>query len=428
MKKMIPLFTLLILSTTLCGCSVYMAARQPDKKDVQLFNSGTPRSQVLAEFGVPAKTSIEDGQVCDTFVFRQGYGKGAKWARGVFHGTADILSVGLWEMVGTPIELIADGEEVQLDVFYGQRQQVTAIKARKGIEVLKSVNSITSEIQEQSTSSLSTPCPQEQAVKEGAIDLPAPAQSAAGHTSEEIKKPTIGIVSLYAAEVSSPNIRRQWMSKATGIGDWYTDPQTSNTIRSKLYGSGEDYSAVRELVVGSLLYYPAVAAAGAYTLIYLPFAATTGAVAGEIDAYEWRACKESFLKKIGEADPSKEFIHALTNKKTSFIEINNSNDFFYTASSLDLKHVLQFEITEIGLQTCNVLGRFSLNIASKVRLWNVETREIIFENPYSQTSNACMKLDAYCEVDRSDFLKTEATMLVQEIAGSIISDVTRYID
>jgi hypothetical protein len=55
-----------------------MAARQPDKKDVRLFNSGTPRPQMLTEFGIPTKTCIEGGLVCDTFVFRQGYEKGTK--------------------------------------------------------------------------------------------------------------------------------------------------------------------------------------------------------------------------------------------------------------------------------------------------------------------------------------------------------------
>jgi hypothetical protein len=30
------------------GCSVYMAAKQPDKKDVNLFRIGTPRSMILA--------------------------------------------------------------------------------------------------------------------------------------------------------------------------------------------------------------------------------------------------------------------------------------------------------------------------------------------------------------------------------------------
>jgi hypothetical protein len=82
MRKLVPLFTLLILPVFFCSCSVYMAARQPDKKDARLFNSGTLRPQMLAEFGIPTKTCIEGGLVCDTFVYRQGYEKGTKWARG----------------------------------------------------------------------------------------------------------------------------------------------------------------------------------------------------------------------------------------------------------------------------------------------------------------------------------------------------------
>lgn len=40
-----------------------MAADQPDKKDVELFKVGTPRSMLLAEFGLPTVTEVrEDGK------------------------------------------------------------------------------------------------------------------------------------------------------------------------------------------------------------------------------------------------------------------------------------------------------------------------------------------------------------------------------
>jgi hypothetical protein len=177
-------------------------------------------------------------------------------------------------------------------------------------------------------------------------------------------------VFIYAAEISSPNIRIQWMSKATGIGDWLTNPQTPSTIWKApsgptSYGPGGDFAV--EVVGRTLAYYAAVLAAGAYTIVYLPFAVPTGAVAGEIDAYEWRACMESFLQKIKEADPANVFVQTLTNNKTNLIRINNPKDFIQTAAALDLKHVLEFNVTEIGLQTCKTLGGFSLNIVGKAR-------------------------------------------------------------
>lgn len=426
MRKLVFLFTVLVISIFCDGCSVFMAARQPDKKDLQLLNTGTPRPQVLAELGTPIKTCIENDQLSDTYVFRQGYGKGARWARGVLHGTADILTLGLWEMVGTPIELIADGDDVELNVFYDQGQRVTYIRVKKGIGVLEGVNSITDKTPEPSVPDIYSRGLVDRAVEKKEMVLPELAESTSNQSLD--KNPTVGVVSQYADEVSSPNIRRQWLSKATGIGDWYTDPQTARNVRGTLYGSGENYSALRELFVGSLLYYPAVVAAGAYTVVYLPFAATTGAVAGEIDSYEWRACKEPFLNKIHEADPANEFVQAVTSRMANFIRIENSGDLLGTASAIDLKRVLQFEIKEIGLATCNALGRFSLQITSQARLWNVETKEISFENSYSKTSGACMKIEAYCGHESTDFLKTEVALLVQGIAENVISGINQYLE
>ncbi len=54
------------------GCSVYMAANQPDKKDVSVFNVGTPRTHVIAEAGSPRHTKENsDGTLTDMFVFVQ---------------------------------------------------------------------------------------------------------------------------------------------------------------------------------------------------------------------------------------------------------------------------------------------------------------------------------------------------------------------
>ena len=87
------------------GCSVYMAANQPDKKDVSVFNVGTPRTHVIAEAGSPRYTKENaDGTLTDTFVFVQGYSSGSKAGRALFHGAADFLTLGLWEVIGTPVE------------------------------------------------------------------------------------------------------------------------------------------------------------------------------------------------------------------------------------------------------------------------------------------------------------------------------------
>ena len=137
--KLVTVF--IIFLPLLTGCSVYMATQQPEKKDMHVLDRGTPRGHVIAELGRPYHTKIEDGKTCDVFAFVQGYSKGAKTGRAVFHGAADILTLGLWEVVGTPVEAVADGEEVKCEVFYDESERVDYINVIKGNNELKRVNS-----------------------------------------------------------------------------------------------------------------------------------------------------------------------------------------------------------------------------------------------------------------------------------------------
>ncbi len=124
------------------GCSVYMAANQPDKKDVSVFNVGTPRTHVIAEAGRPLYTKEKaDGTLTDTFVFVQGYSSGSKAGRALFHGAADVLTLGLWEVIGTPVEAIASGTDVKVQVEYDANEKVQNIIALSGGEELKGVDS-----------------------------------------------------------------------------------------------------------------------------------------------------------------------------------------------------------------------------------------------------------------------------------------------
>ncbi len=67
----------------------------------------------------------------------QGYSDGAKVGRAALHAAADVFTLGLWEVVGTPIEAVADGSEVQVEVFYDAEDNVKEVKALKGEEKLK---------------------------------------------------------------------------------------------------------------------------------------------------------------------------------------------------------------------------------------------------------------------------------------------------
>ena len=121
----LSLFTLLALS--LAGCSVFMAAKQPPKKNLGVLKEGTPRSMILAELGQPVASETKDGKRVDVFSFIQGYSKGAKAGRAVFHGAADVLTLGLWEVVGTPTEATFDGNKMAFEVTYDASDKAAKI-------------------------------------------------------------------------------------------------------------------------------------------------------------------------------------------------------------------------------------------------------------------------------------------------------------
>jgi hypothetical protein len=126
--KALILVGIILLSS---GCSVFMAAKQPDKKNVDLFKVGTPRSMLLAEFGMPTVSELRDGKKYEIYKFVQGYSVGAKAGRAVFHGAAAVLTLGLWEVVGTPVEGVFSGDEMAYEVRYDDESRVDQIIALK---------------------------------------------------------------------------------------------------------------------------------------------------------------------------------------------------------------------------------------------------------------------------------------------------------
>jgi len=127
--RLVVLFLVMwpILLTT-PGCSVYMAAKQPGAKDLSVLKEGTPRSHVIAELGAPVWSGEKDGKKADVFAFTQGYSAGAKAGRAFFHGAADFFTLGLWEVIGTPVESVASGTEMKVEVTYDANDKVNSVE------------------------------------------------------------------------------------------------------------------------------------------------------------------------------------------------------------------------------------------------------------------------------------------------------------
>lgn len=137
MLKIIKSTVLSLIIVVIASCAVIKATNQPGAKDMSVLNKNTPRANVIAELGKPVMSEVKNGQQIDVFNFTQGYSTAAKTARALGHSVADVMTLGLWEVVGTPIEGIANGEVNQVEVFYGKDKKVTKVVALKGKAVTK---------------------------------------------------------------------------------------------------------------------------------------------------------------------------------------------------------------------------------------------------------------------------------------------------
>ena len=118
------------------GCSAYMAANQPGPKDLSLFTKGTPRSRLIAEYGAPINTETKNGARKDIFKFTQGYDAGVRAGRAILHGAADVFTLGLWEVAGTPIEGHFNGTQISAEVVYDAQDNVATVVPLTGEDEL----------------------------------------------------------------------------------------------------------------------------------------------------------------------------------------------------------------------------------------------------------------------------------------------------
>ena len=114
----------LVCCIAFSGCSVVMALRQPDKRNLQVLSAGASRDNVITYLGAPISSETKDGQRVDIFQFKQGYRKGVKASRALFYGVADVFTLFIWELIGMPAEVIMNGSDMTIKVIYDDKDTV----------------------------------------------------------------------------------------------------------------------------------------------------------------------------------------------------------------------------------------------------------------------------------------------------------------
>lgn len=131
MKKALLICVMLAVVSMLYGCSVFMAMSGEREPDLGVIRLGAHRTEVELQLGSPISVvTMDDGTRLDTYEYQ--IGNEPSGARAVGHGAMDVLTLGLWEIVGTPVEAFV-GEKCRMTICYDENDRVAAIN-RKPIQ------------------------------------------------------------------------------------------------------------------------------------------------------------------------------------------------------------------------------------------------------------------------------------------------------
>lgn len=128
MRAAVLVGAVLILALPMQACSVFMALSGDKDPNLAVLQVGAPRGIVELELGTPVKQHVApDGTT--TCWYEYTIGNAPSGGRAVAHGVMDVLTLGLWEVVGTPVE-----------AFIPQHHEITVVYDRK--QMLLSVNDV----------------------------------------------------------------------------------------------------------------------------------------------------------------------------------------------------------------------------------------------------------------------------------------------
>lgn len=112
----------------LSGCSVGMAVAGKESPNLAVCRAGATQADIQAELGRPTSSQVlENGDSVCTYEYEVGNEPSA--ARAVMHGGMDVLTLGLWELVGTPVEAV-QGQKYEMTVTYDAEGKAKAIQTR----------------------------------------------------------------------------------------------------------------------------------------------------------------------------------------------------------------------------------------------------------------------------------------------------------
>jgi hypothetical protein len=124
MKKHLVLLSALVSA----ACSPVMEANRPDPIDMSQFVIGESRMNVLAVVGSPLGTTKDKGNSCDLYkLYTNGPSGGGKGVIAAGEVVADVLTLGLTEIVFTPVEAGTKSDKHSVIFCYGKDDTIVSI-------------------------------------------------------------------------------------------------------------------------------------------------------------------------------------------------------------------------------------------------------------------------------------------------------------
>ena len=117
------------VSVAVSGCSIGMAMSGKKAPDLAVVKTDAYRQDIELQLGPPVQASSNDlGGV--TAVYDYEVGNEPSAGRAIGHGVADLLTLGAWELVGTPVEAV-QGDKYRLTIAYDKDNKAKTISSQK---------------------------------------------------------------------------------------------------------------------------------------------------------------------------------------------------------------------------------------------------------------------------------------------------------
>lgn len=125
-RKLSQLLSLAVIPFVLESCSVIMAAKK-EGTNIETIQASHTRGQFLAcGAKIICSERLPTGELVEVYQYQKESGSAV---RALMHGVLDISTMGLWEVVGTPIEACAsEAKYFIIKVYYDEYENATKVE------------------------------------------------------------------------------------------------------------------------------------------------------------------------------------------------------------------------------------------------------------------------------------------------------------